>query len=382
MAIATRGRSAIVFPMEDFKNAFATAAKASPGRVSPRPVLLSVKLEIDKGEAVFTSTNLEMWVQHRIPSDYEGDPVSVLISKSTMASILRVADGDEIELVDCGDRLEIKTAASSWRVPTEAAESFPAPPELDVTAYHEVEAEDFALAIKRVIREARPDTSAAIEFEPLLTAITLTSGGVNSLANQKVPAVATGGSMAPAKLPLLPDSAVKTLAGILASSDETVRVGFPNENWVRFESGGTTLLARQVSGTFLRWRDHASSLPDPVGKFTIPCRALRLAIERASIALDDNSRAMELEFSERGRDEAWFLKLTAESTNGRSNSELEIEWTGDEIEVRIDPQYLKGMLMAIEDDATLTVEVHEKFLVVRAEDGFLGFAATLKEPTR
>lgn len=377
MAVATDVR--VTFPLEIFRSTFATVARAVPGK-SPKPVLLCVRLDLVPGEAVFTSTNLELWLRRSIPCDYQGDPASILLSRETMTNILKVADGPvTLEIED--DRLSIRAGSGSWTVPTDDPSIFPIADVMEMPSFHEVESEHMAMMIRRTIREARPGTEkgydlSGLQFEPMLTAVGLTSANGRSLAHQEVPAAPGGTPVFPSPLPVIPDMAIRTLATILADSDEPVRVGFPNANWAQFEVGSTTLSARLCTGRFLKWREAMARFDVPVGKTTMKAGRLRLALACASVSLDSDTRRIDLEFSE---DE---LRLSSRSSRGQSEATETIEWRGKgEPTLMIDPQYAVNMLGAVASETPVVVTVYPDGLPLQftTEDGFLGLVQPLRK---
>lgn len=375
------------FPLKEFKAAFLAVARAAPSRTA-RPVLLCVRLDLTPGEAVLTSTNLEQWIVHRMACDYAGEPTSLLLTRSTVQDILRVAGGETVELyAGPGDKLTVKAGTSSWALTTDDPDIFPAGPALELASFHEVEACRLALAIKRTIKETRPGeekgvSKSGVQFEPMLTALGLTTANGGSLAHQQVEAACVQPFTLISPLPLVPDTAVRTLQSLLSDGDTMVKVGFPSRDWGYFEVGGTTLMCRLAEGAakFPAWRKYVAQFPEPAGTLTADCGAIRLAVARACISLDDDSHALVVEFGEQeSPDTPSLIRLTSESSRGQSEVTEPIGWDGTEaIEVLIDPQYLKGMLGSLGDDTPITLDVFTVDsrvpLKLTTECGFLGLS--------
>jgi DNA polymerase III sliding clamp (beta) subunit (PCNA family) len=133
----------VSFDLPEFRVAFGTVARAVP-KNSPRPVLMMVRLDLTAGAAVFTATNLEVWIRHQIASSYQGAAATVLLARATFAEILRVGGGDELTLAVTGDSVRVTVGRRSWKLPTADPGAFPTCPAPALTAYHEVDGGELA----------------------------------------------------------------------------------------------------------------------------------------------------------------------------------------------------------------------------------------------
>jgi hypothetical protein len=216
--------------------------------------------------------------------------------------------------------------------------------------------------------------ASAIQFDWSPESIGLTSANGGSLAHQSVPAGVVGVPSWDGPLPLLPDTAMRTVQGLLSDADGPVQVGFPDANWAVFRVGRTTVRCRLAEGNFVDWRAYVARFPAPIGTTTVACKALRTAVACACISLDEQSRALLLKFTPAE------LQLSTGSSRGKSYAAEPIAWDGPEVERCLDPVYIKNMLAALGDDTPVTLSimpgVNGRMIPLRIEtgDGFLGLS--------
>lgn len=380
----------VEFPIAGFRGAFAAVARAVPAK-SPRLALLSVRLDLAPGMAVFSATNLEVWVRHRLACGYAGPPASILLDRGKLTEMLRFGVGETIALVadpdHAGTQVQVKVGTRSWTLPTGDPAAFPTCPAADLVAYHEVESPDLARAIKRTVKETRPgldhdNESSVIQLEPLMTGFTLTSGNGKSLAHQKLAATQVGPPPDLPDLPLVPESAVRTLSSLLAKAGPAVRIGWAVRNHAQFDVGDCTLLARLSEGQFMKWRPFLAVFPRPTGTVALRCETLRLAVAAAAISMDDESRRIELTFvADPIHPAEGDLMLSSESSHGAADVHERVQWEGEDVQVSLDPQYVMNMLEALGNDTEIALAIYPGNvpLKITTEDGFLGLSQLMGE---
>lgn len=375
MTVAIDAR--VKFPLAAFRSAFREVSRVVPLR-SPKPILLGVRLDLERGWATLSATDLEHGIRTRVECDHLDDPVSTVIPAALLGSILRVAEGDELELEIDGSSATITCPSAEWVVQTQDAQLFPEVPGFTATAYHSIEAERLADALRRTDYAADPLSTryalGGVCCEPLLAALEFTATSGQVIASQRVEASVVGGMPSLADHPVIPMKAVKFIQAVVPDSLDLVDVGFSG-NAVQVRCGETTLCSLLVEGRFPQWR---RAVPDekPIGRVSIGAGALKRAVARAVIHLSGETRQMEMLFED-GR-----LLLSCDSATGTAETEIPIEWDHESVSHAVNPRYVSDMIGSLGDDATPTIEVREDGLpiVIRHDDGFIGVIYTFTRP--
>jgi DNA polymerase III sliding clamp (beta) subunit (PCNA family) len=151
-------------------------------------------------------------------------------------------------------------------------------------------------------------------------------------------------------------------------------LGFPDDNSVRFRSGGLTVDSRLVYG---RFRDGVAWFL-PIHRFAsrFPVGPFRRAVEQAAVFRSEDSRCLSLSFSEA------LLSIASASVDvGDTAIEYPVEWPHDPLRICLDSLNLLGMLRSFDDDVVLTFGFTDTTTGLRIEsaDGFLGSIALMNQ---
>lgn len=364
----------VKFPLATFRAAFREVSRVVPVR-SPKPILMGVRLDLERGWATLSATDLEHGIRTRIECDHLDDPVSTVIPAALLGSILRVAEGDELEMEIDGSSATITCPSAEWVVQTQDAMLFPEVPGFTATTYHSIEAERLALAIRRTeYATDKLSTTYALGgvcCEPLLTALEFTAVDGRVLANQKIEATAVGGS--PASIsPVIPLKSIGIIQAIIPDSLDMVDLGFDGTS-VQVRIGESNLFSRLVEGRFPAWK-RAIPNEKPIGCVSVKAGDLKKAVAKVATHLSSETKSVEMLFADDR------LLLTCRSAAGEAEAEVRIEWGHEEVSHLVNPLHLASMLGSLDDDVTPTLEIREDGppIVVKCDDGFLGLIYTYK----
>jgi DNA polymerase-3 subunit beta len=130
-------------------------------------------------------------------------------------------------------------------------------------------------------------------------------------------------------------------AGAEAADDAMLRIGLL-ENQVAFALPFTEIVAQLVEGEFPDFRAVLPKDTDAPEKVVLDREELASAIRRAAVTAGEGARSVELNFSG-GR-----LSVSSRQEGvGESRSEMPVEYDGDEVGIRFNPEflgdYLKGL---------------------------------------
>jgi DNA polymerase-3 subunit beta len=360
------------FPAKSFKESFGIVSRVVPTR-AVRPILQSVKVIAEQNSLTLMASDNEISIRLRLETTCEVPGVG-LLPKGHVESILRVTEGETLVFRSEGNKLSIRSAAGKWNVATEDPATFPDVPEFGCDIYHTLSGADYKRLVKRTIYAVDPDSTRyalggmLCQGEP--TTIRLAATDAKVFALQQVPASFSGGWSDPEKQRVIPHTTQNVLSALLP--DGPMDLGFPDDNSVRFRSGGLTVDSRLVYGRFPGWSRVVP--PDPPFRVSFPVGPFRRAVEQAAVFRSEDSRCLSLSFSE------GLLSIASLSVDvGDTAIEYSVEWSAAPLRICVDSLYLLGMLRAFDDDVALTFGFTDVITNLRVEsaDGFLGSIALM-----
>ena len=322
-----------------FASALAIVARALSSR-SAVQVLTGIHLQSEDGKLVLSATDMEVSLRASIEGTISGDG-AVVVPGRLLADLVRLLPDDTVSLAyDEGDGvLEVTSGSYASKVNVFSAEDFPRLPSLDVSL-HTVDASALLGTIDKVARAASRD-----ESRPVLTGILvrfegdkLTMAATDSY-RLSVKETALGES-GPELDAIIPARALQELSR-LAAGAETVSLGV-HENHVILGVGDVWLTSRRIDGQFPNYNQ---LLPETFeAEVPIPRAPLLEVVRRASIMAQRNS-PLRLRFAE-GE-----LSISAQTQDvGEARESLEIEYSGEPIEIGFNPEFLRDGLEAVGGD--------------------------------
>ena len=304
------------------------------------PILSNVLLEKHGDRLTLLATDIEIQITTSTPvASNEGDG-AVTVGARKLQDILRsLPDSAEVSLNLEEKRLQVKAGKSRFNLQTLPAEDFP------------------RMALSD--RDIRKITVTQKQFRRLLgqTQFSMAAQDVRYYLNgllllvegNELRAVATDGhrlayaSMAmegDANLPrqelILPRKTVLELSRLLADSDEPLQIELTS-NQVRFQFGNINLVSKLIDGKF---PDYERVIPATLKNFVSLYRtALLQSMVRAAILTNEKFRGVRLVLTPGS------LKImAANAEQEEAQEELEVEYTGDAIDVGFNVGYLLDVL--------------------------------------
>ncbi len=303
-------------------------------------VLGGILLRAEEGKLTLAATDMEISLRASIEGEIEGD-ASVVVPGRLLTDLVRLLPADTVTLShDEGDGVLVVTSGShSSRLNVYSAEDFPRLPPIDV-ALHAIEAGALLQTIDKVGRAASRD-----ESRPVLTGVLVRFEGDKlvmaatdsyRLAVKETPLSASG----PDLEAIIPARALQELARIAAGSDE-VQLGV-HENHVLFAAGEVWLTSRRIDGQFPNYKQ---LLPETFEiEITTPRAALLEIVRRAGLMAQRNA-PLRLRFAD-GE-----LTVSAQTQDvGEATESLPIEFSGEELEIGFNPEFLRDGLDAVTGD--------------------------------
>jgi DNA polymerase III subunit beta len=240
------------------QNEFLKALETVGSVVSVRPtlpILGNVMIEVRKGEAVLTATDLEVRIELKVKASVKREGKLTVPAKKLL-EIIREMPVEEIQVeFDSAARMLLKAGKCEFKMLGLPPDEFPQCPEVKRVAEIKVGAKVLVEMIKKTIYSVSADETryvlngALLEWEKGELRMITTDG--RRLAFMKRPMGAAGGKGEA----IVPTKALQELAVLLSATEGDVAV-MVGEGYARFSTGEMDLVTRLIDGTFQIGRAH------------------------------------------------------------------------------------------------------------------------------
>jgi DNA polymerase-3 subunit beta len=338
---------------------------------TPTPALQCVKLSGEDGRLTLSATDGEISLTLSIDRVEIEEGGEVLVPAEKLFQIVRSCDDSTLTIIGDGDKLNIRSSDSRFKVfgfpISEAPESLSFD---DVEPDFSIDGTSFRGLMERTVFAAATDHSR------------YAINGVHlDLQGSQIRLVATNGhrlalSTGPCDSNcekvdcIVPTKAMTLLKRLLHDGGGTVSVKI-NDGQIIFhvdsETGcSATLTSNLVEGTFPPFEDVIPK--DLDRKAVIRKDALHHAVRRAHLMTNEESRGVRLIFDNDT------LQITSRAPEtGEAEIEVPIEsFTGDKLEIAFNPVYIMDALKVIDaDEVTIELKKSEKPGLIRSGNNFV-----------
>lgn len=357
---------------EILADALTTAGRAATSRSGTLPVLSGLRLDVADEQLTVTGTDLELTIRLSVPvhSDKDG---SAVVPARLVADIVRSLPAGAVEVAVGDDDMSISAGRSQFSVRPLSLSDYPAQVEPTAEPVTLASAQ-VADALRQVVRAASTD-----DARPVLTGVLIASEdtGLKMVATDSyrlaVRDLPQSSILAAGQKVLVPGRALVELQRVLSADAElSVRLGARE---AVFEAGGTRLTTRLIEGEYPNYRNLLpSSYPN---QLTVGRDALLEALRRVKILAQD-STPVRLGLG------GETLQLTAITQDvGNAHEEIDAAYTGTEMTVAFNPDYLAAGVDAVEgDEVTLSTLDPMKPAVLRGvgHDDYLYLLMPVRVP--
>jgi DNA polymerase-3 subunit beta len=329
---------------EILAEALTTAGRAATNRSGTLPVLSGVRLDVGDGQLTVTGTDLELTIRLSVPVHSERDG-SAVVPARLVGDIVKALPAGAVEVAVTDDEMSISAGRSQFSVRPLSLSDYPAQVDTDAAPVT-LSSQQVGDALRQVVRAASTDDARAV-----LTGVLVASedDGLKMVATDSyrlaVRDLPQSSMLAAGQKVLVPGRALAELQRVLSSDAElSVRLG---QREAVFEVGGTRLTTRLIEGEYPNYRNLLpSSYPN---QLTVGREALMEALRRVKILAQD-STPVRLAL---GGDT---LRLTAITQDvGNAHEEIDASYSGTEMTVAFNPDYLSAGVEAVEgDEVTLS----------------------------
>lgn len=300
------------------------------------PVLSHLLLSTRGGKLHLAATDLDVSLTSWCNAEVSRDG-SIAVQAKKFMEIIRALVGEEVHLVqEEPEWLEIRAGASRFKIHGMRPDDFPALPEVDDRFHVELPFEDFRRMIGKVLFAVSAEESrfqlngALLKLKPQALELVATDGHRLALVEASVGADAGEDSV------LVARKALQELQRFEGDGDLGFRRG---EHHLSFRLGRRELICRILEGTFPDYDRVIAKDNDKQAVFER--KALDSAAQRVSLLTGDRSRAVKMQFSE-GR----LVMSAANPDLGEAREEVPCEYDGPELELGVNPDYLRDFLAA------------------------------------
>ncbi len=327
------------------KDAIMTGLQMVQGVVNVRPtlpVLSNVLLQAQDDRLWLTTTDLEVTMRCAVEAKV-GKAGATTIPAKRILSIIRELPADAIE-IDTDDKhsSSITCATSFFKILGLPEDDFPAVPKYESGHVFTLE--------QRVLKEMLQKTSYAASADETRYIL---NGTLMSFKANKLTLVATDGRRLALtehelELPkeaetdaIVPTKAVNELLRVL-KDDGAVKIHI-SKNQAGFEFDDVLLITKLIEGTYPNFRQVIPSQCEQ--RVTVEREAFLVALKRVALLTSDKSSSIKMTF---GKNK---LKVSASSPDvGEAHETVSIKYTGKEIDVAFNPDYIIEPLRNLSTD--------------------------------
>lgn len=341
--------------VRDIKAALAICGRVVPARATS-DTMRQVRLAASAAEAY------DGEIRVRVAIGYDGDPL--LLPHARLEAIARACTGDQLQIDSEQGQATIRASGGLWRLPTVNPDEWPAAADATGKPVARIPADQLRRALECVLPATDSESSryalSGVRLEVTDGTVSLVATDGRRLYHAEIEidqAVDDCQLLLPARAAAL----LLTLAK--AQPDEDIQIELAGEQVVAEVGDGLRIWARQLEGSFPKWRDVIPNRPD-ASETVVRADELGQAIRQAAICVSETSRAISLTLGN---------PLVAEATsteNGKARVELEPIEADDPVTLLVDPRFCTDWLRAVDPAEPVTLEASDSgsALLMRVED--------------
>jgi DNA polymerase-3 subunit beta len=308
------------------------------------PILANVLLVAKNGGLTVTATDLEVELIADAEAEKVDVPGEITVPGRKLLDITRaLADKSKVELKLEGDRLVLKSGRSRFTLSTLPAAEFPLVDKIDATSRLRLPQKDVARLLDNT-----QFSMAQQDVRYYLNGLLLETGkkSVRAVATDghrlAVSELKLGDQSAGAHQVIIPRKGVQELQRLLGGDGQVeLAIG---ANHVRATIGDIRFTSKLIDG---RFPDYERVIPKTCGNTLKAGRdTLRQALQRAAILSNEKYRGIRLEVGD------GMLRIQANNPDQEeARDEIEVDYSGDSLEIGFNVNYLLDALGAVESDS-------------------------------
>ncbi len=334
---------------DKFSQAFLLAASVSATK-DVKPVLQNVLLKVENDSVILMATDTEIGIRINVSGCEISEPGTVILPTKLMRSILSENQDKTLEITGSNEKTIVQGSRSRFQLPTQPSDDFPEVEPFPEKTYHTVAAPVFRELIKRTVFATDEDNTrytlggVLLDFSEDKIGAVATDG--RRLAHQEGTAESVNGH-APEGSSIFPAKAL-ALVERAAGEEEMIQIAV-SPNRAVFQTPQTVIYTRLIEGKFPRWKN---IVPETDQKVVIEliAGAFLSAVRQAAIVTSEKQPGVEFSF------DSGKLELRASGAEiGESTIDLPIAYTGEKLNLKIDPKFVTDFLRVLDAEKQVTL---------------------------
>ena len=313
------------------------------------PVLSNILIEsIGENNIRIVGTDLDVTIRCETGADIKQSG-SICVQARKLFDIVRLLDGGDIHFTkDENEWVRLSSGKSNFRLAGVARDTFPEVPSFK-SAPMKLSAEIFNHFIHNtafaITNEQSRFTLSGAKFmiDGNSAKMVTTDGHRLAYIERQLP-----NDSAEAMDALIPKKALLELVKIARDSSGEISFG-EDPNHIYFEVNGRLLITRKLSGTFPNYEMVIPKDNDKIAIFD--AEEMKTAIRRVALMADERTRSVRLTIKPNE------IEIGAQSSEeGEANEKIAADYSGDEVNIGFNSQYLQDFLNVIGSVEAETVE--------------------------
>lgn len=333
-------------PKNTLDKAIKAVCKAVPNK-GIQPILNNILLENEDGHLVLNATDLDFFIEAKVPSNNE-ESGSITLSAKKLEEIVSKLEEDDVSInVDYeSHKASLICKKANFDLIGLSPEDFPKMKKPDPSEMYTINSNALSKAIDMVhFAASRYDVNNVLggvymSIENGILELAATDG--NRLASYEIELEDKNGTLVK-KEAVIPVKVVADVQKIIESSvDENVKVAFTN-NQVMFKTEDRLVISRLLEGTYPRFKQ---LIPDEFEKIAqVDRKDLLSCLERVAVMANERTNLVRLSFNDNQ------LKINSSNLDfGGAEDDLEIEYMGDEMDIHFNVKYLIDGIRTLDSD--------------------------------
>jgi DNA polymerase-3 subunit beta len=337
-----------------------TAVTATIPAKTTLPVLANILVETtDKGIRL-SGTDLDIAVSTEVAADVEAQG-AITIPAKKLSEIARELPPSPVKLAAAGEqRVTLDCGRAHFKILGLPRDEFPSFPAVKFNESWRIRSGELQKLISHTsfavsTEESRPILNGVLwELRPEMMRMVATNG--HRLAKMELPIKAAN---APSSDLIVPPKALEQVRRLFPE-DEELEVA-RGENHLGFRSPFTSVFTRLIEGPY---PNYDQVIPRDNNRIAVADRAsLMGALRRMSVIASDQTHRIRLSFN------AGLVRFSVQTPDlGEANDELPIRFTGDQLDIGFNANYLLEILRYIPtEEVKLTFKAPERAATVEPE---------------
>lgn len=304
------------------------------------PILANTLIVVDEGQLALTATDMEVELVVRLALEGGAAGETTLPARKLLDICRTLPESAKLDFEFEGDRARVKSGRSRFTLATLPAQEFPST---------EVSASSAQFAVSQgALRQLLEDTQFAMAQQDVRYYL---NGLLLEINPDNLRAVATDGhrlALGEATLKtgvdtplqiIVPRKGIQELLRLLDTSDDEITLQV-SSNHIRIDTGRIQFTSKLIDG---RFPDYQRVIPAGSDNVLVADReSLRQSLTRASILSNEKYRGIRLTLQE-----GILRALAHNPEQEEAEEEIEVEYSGDEIEIGFNVSYLLDALSAV-----------------------------------